>query len=219
MKLSNKNLDRLLGLEWLETNGLGGYASSSITGANTRKYHGLLVAPFNPPTERKILVAKVEERINTKGNIDDISVNLYPNTSHPKGERFLQDFKRKPIATWIYKGANWKLEKKIFMVPNSNTTVISYKNIGKSSFGIEVHPLFEDKDYHSNFRENNFDYYYEYKTTKSLKIHSYPYSLALYMGWSKGVFNENRAWYKNVQLPKEAYSCLLYTSPSPRDRG
>ncbi len=205
MKLNNKALEELLDIEWLETNGQGGYASSSITGANTRKYHGLLVAPFNPPTERRVLVSKVEERVKQGDAIDDISVNLYPNTSHPKGEQFLVDFERRPISRWNYENTNWKLSKKTFMVQGSNTTVVCYMNTGKSAFEIELHPLFEDKDYHSTFHENSFDYYYEHNNKKSIKIHSYPDSPALYFSWSKGGFQEHRAWYKDIQLSKEAY--------------
>ena len=51
--------------EWLVTNGLGGYASGTLSGANTRCYHGLLIAAFSPPVDRKILVAKIEERVNS----------------------------------------------------------------------------------------------------------------------------------------------------------
>ncbi len=204
MNLKSKNISELLELEWLETNGLGGYASSSVSGANTRKYHGLLVAPFNPPTERRVLVAKIEERIVQNHVIDDISVNQYSGIVHPKGYNYLTSFKRRPIASWIYQGKNWKLQKKIFMVPNSNTTVVCYKNLGKEIFDIELHPLLENKDYHTTSRENDFDFYYE-SNNKSLKIYAYPDSAALYLNWSQGAFIENRAWYKEIELPKEQY--------------
>ncbi|UII80318.1 amylo-alpha-1,6-glucosidase [Flagellimonas sp. CMM7] len=206
MNLKDKKIDELLSMEWLETNGLGSYASSSIVGANTRKYHGLLVASMNPPTERTVLVAKVEERIfNGDGDtIDDLSVNQYPEAIHPKGYAHLQSFERRPIATWIYKGKGWKLSKKVFMVPHSNTTVVIYENLGKNVFDMEVHPLLEHKDYHWTMHQNNFDFYYE--TIKGgMKIYPYPDSSPFYIGWSRGDFIEERAWYNNIQLYKEAY--------------
>ena len=63
MDCTSLQLEEMLKKEWLETNGLGGYASSTILGANTRKYHGLLVASLNPPTDRKVLIAKIEEKV------------------------------------------------------------------------------------------------------------------------------------------------------------
>ena len=205
MILQGKKIEELLELEWLATNELGGYASSSIIGANTRKYHGLLIKPNNPPTERRVLVSKIEERIGVHNRYDDISSNVYPNSHHPNGENFIYSFERTPMATWNYKGNEWGLEKKIAMVPNSNTTMVSYKNTGTTAFEIELHPLFVEKDYHSTFRQNHFDFYYENPNAKAMKIHSYPDSAPVYLSWTKGDFTENRAWYHDIQLPKEDY--------------
>jgi len=204
MNLKNKEIADLLNQEWLATNGIGGYASSSIVGANTRKYHGLLVAAFNPPTDRRVVVGKIEERIIQGENISDISVNQYPGVIHPQGHQFLKSFERMPIATWVYEGKGWKLEKKVFMVPDSNTTVVIYENIGTKELELEAHPLFEHKDYHSTSPENHFDFYYE-QNKSSIKVHAFPDSPAVYMSWSKGIFEEHRAWYKNIQLQKEEY--------------
>ena len=60
-------LEQALGLEWLETNGLGGFASSTITGANTRRYHGLLVAATKPPVGRVVMLSKLEETLVVNG--------------------------------------------------------------------------------------------------------------------------------------------------------
>lgn len=204
MNLENENIDTLFNKEWLETNGIGGYASSSIAGANTRKYHGLLVAALNPPTDRRVFVSKVEERIIEGNDTYDISVNQYPGTVYPQGHHYLKSFERKPISTWIYEGKNWTLQKKLFMVPQSNTTVVTYENIGGWEFDIELHPLLANKDYHSTFRENDFDFYYE-SDQSNIKVYAYPDSSPLFLNWSKGKFTESRAWYKNIELPKEQY--------------
>ncbi len=207
MKIQGHKTEELLDMEWLDTNGIGGYASSTIIGANTRKYHGLLVASLNPPTDRKVLVAKVEERVNKGGKSEDLSVNKYPGTYYPMGHKLLKTFDRRPLANWFYEGEDWELRKKIFMVPGSNTTVVIYKNAGWESFDLELHPLLEHKDYHGNSHENYFDFYYEH-SGMSLKIHAYPDSPPLFMGWSLGTFSEYRAWYKNVELAKEQFRGL-----------
>lgn len=204
MTLSNTEIQDLLNMEWLDTNSLGGSASSSISGANTRKYHGLLVAAFNPPTDKRVLLAKVEERIHQKGEFHDLSVNQFPGTIYPEGHRYLNSFERRPIATWNYGGKSWKIQKKVFMVPNSNTVVLIYENMGSDSFDIELHPLLVHKNHHATSHENHFDFYYEPRKS-GIKVHAFPDSPALYLKWSKGTFDENRVWYKNFELPKEEY--------------
>jgi len=71
------------GREWLEANGLGGYAMSTVTGENTRRYHGLLVAAMRPPVSRAVLLSKVEDTLLVGGRRIDLSTNLFPeNRSH-----------------------------------------------------------------------------------------------------------------------------------------
>src|SRR5688500_11042944 len=83
--------------EWLETNGIGGYASSSVSGANTRRYHGLLVAATRPPLGRMVLLSKFEETVIIDGKRFDISTNQYPGTIYPTGYKFLKDFRLDPF--------------------------------------------------------------------------------------------------------------------------
>ena len=200
-------LAELFSKELLETNGLGSYSSMSICGANTRKYHGILVASSNPPTERRVLVAKVEERIQINGRTLDLSVNQYPEQFIQRAFNISNLSKRRPVAQWKYGEEDWALSKILFMVQGSNTTVVKYQNTGTENIKIELHPLYSNKDYHSEFRENDFDFYYE-KKNSILKIHAFPNSPALYCSWSKGTFTEHRSWYKNQQLEREAYRGL-----------
>ncbi|MCJ7752245.1 MAG: glycogen debranching enzyme N-terminal domain-containing protein, partial [Armatimonadetes bacterium] len=79
--------------EWLETNGLGGFASSTIAGANTRRYHGLLVAALRPPTHRTLLLSKLEETLAVREVEYDLSCNQYPGAIHPEGFRHLSEFR------------------------------------------------------------------------------------------------------------------------------
>lgn len=79
MKYSKKDISIENGLakEWIITNGIGGYASSTIIGCNTRKYHGLLIAPLTPPARRYLILSKIDESIE----IDTKKYNLYTNMS------------------------------------------------------------------------------------------------------------------------------------------
>src|SRR5437763_14867475 len=78
--------------EWLVTNGLGGYASSSLSGANTRRYHGLLVSTLNPPSDRRVLLSKVEDSVSIGESTVELSANQYPGAIPPHGFRFLERF-------------------------------------------------------------------------------------------------------------------------------
>ena len=75
MKFAKDDLkiEEALGKEWIITNGIGGYASSTIIGANTRKYHGLLVAPLIPPARRTLILSKIDESLELDGRKYEIN--------------------------------------------------------------------------------------------------------------------------------------------------
>jgi len=148
--------------EWLETNGLGGFASSTITGLNTRRYHGLLIAATQPPVGRMALLSKLEETLVVNGKRYDLSANQYHNTAggtvHPQGHCILKEFRTDPFPTFVYEVAGVVIEKSIFMIHGENTTVVEYKRRKKSrkvlDCRLEVHPLVAFRDYHSTAHEN-----------------------------------------------------------------
>src|SRR6516225_10812211 len=102
--------------EWLETNGIGGFASSTATGMNTRRYHGLLVAATNPPVGRMVLLSKLEETAIVNGRRYELSANRYPGVVHPQGYRYLKSFQLDPYPVFIYDLDGGELEKSLFMV-------------------------------------------------------------------------------------------------------
>src|SRR5687767_2991150 len=102
--------------EWLETNGLGGFASSTIVGINTRRYHGLLVAALRAPVGRAVLLSKVEEILWIGDRYYEFSANQYPGVIHPKGYLWQTEFRLDPLPTFRYQIADIVLEKTIFML-------------------------------------------------------------------------------------------------------
>src|SRR6478672_8752204 len=113
--------------EWLETNGLGGFACGTIAGANTRRYHGLLMAALNPPGGRMLLLSKLEETLVLGKQRIDLSTNEYGGAVHPRGYLCLSSFRLEPFPTFTYEAAGVKLEKSLFMLSGSNTVQIEYK--------------------------------------------------------------------------------------------
>jgi predicted glycogen debranching enzyme len=147
--LSALRLDGLIAREWLAANGNGGFASSTLCGLNTRKYHGLLVAAMAPPVRRMVLLSRVEETIQYNGQAFDLSCNEYPGTVHPQGHNFLRAFHHEPFPRWAYQGEGWTIEKQLRPLAGENTVVLSYTALGGSaSVELEVRPLFALRGMH-----------------------------------------------------------------------
>src|SRR5882672_1719613 len=121
------NLDAATRREWLETNGLGGFASSTIIGLITRRYHGLLVAATKPPVGRVVMLSKLEETLLIEGQPFDLSANRYPGAVHPQGFRYLKQFRLDPFPTFTYEVEGIEIEKTVFMIYGENSTVVQYE--------------------------------------------------------------------------------------------
>ena len=137
--------------EWLETNGIGGFASSTMAGMNTRRYHGLLVAATRPPVGRTVLLSKIEERLRVGDAIYDLSTNQYPGAIHPNGYGYLSEFRLDPMPTFVYRAGNVLLEKTVFMIQGENSTALRYRllNNPESDVRLDLLPLIAFRDYHS----------------------------------------------------------------------
>jgi predicted glycogen debranching enzyme len=152
------DLDRAQHLEWLETNGLGGFSSSTIIGLNTRRYHGLLVAATRPPVVRTVLLSKLEETVVIDSQPFDLSVNRYPGAVHPQGFRYLKQFRLDPFPTFTYEVDGVTLEKSVFMMQGENSVVVQYQLMQspKRANAIElfIRPLIAFRDFHNLTHEN-----------------------------------------------------------------
>jgi predicted glycogen debranching enzyme len=154
------DLDVALRREWLETNGLGGFASSTIVGLNTRRYHGLLVAATKPPVGRLVLLSKLEETLLIDAKPFELSANRYPGVVHPQGFRYLKQFRLDPFPVFSYEVDGIEIEKTVFMIRGENSTVVQYelkKNNRPEppkSLQLELRPLIAFRDYHGTTHEN-----------------------------------------------------------------
>lgn len=151
-----RDLQAATSREWLETNGLGGFASSTIIGLNTRRYHALLTAATKPPVGRYVLLSKLEETLVIDGERFDLSANQYPGVVHPRGFELLESFRLDPFPVFTYWVGEVTVEKSVFMVQGENTTVIRYHAIGASSdVTMELRPLIAFRDFHSTTHGND----------------------------------------------------------------
>ncbi|HEY0077363.1 MAG TPA: amylo-alpha-1,6-glucosidase [Pyrinomonadaceae bacterium] len=120
------NLDGAGTREWLETNGLGGFSSSTITGLNTRRYHGLLVAATEPPVGRTVMLSKLEETLVIDGRRFELSTNQYPGVVHPQGYTYQTGFRLDPFPVFTYRVEGIEIEKSLFMLQGENSVAIRY---------------------------------------------------------------------------------------------
>ena len=144
--------------EWLETNGIGGFSSSTVIGLNTRRYHGLLTAATRPPVGRLVLLSKLEETLVIDGRRQELSANQYLGAVHPQGYEYQTGFRLDPFAVFTYEVEGMKLEKRVFMRQGENTTVVQYQLSQPAneanSIKLEIRPLIAFRDYHSTTHEN-----------------------------------------------------------------
>ncbi|MEP6925028.1 MAG: amylo-alpha-1,6-glucosidase [Pyrinomonadaceae bacterium] len=204
------NLNEATTREWLETNGIGGYASSTIAGINTRRYHGLLVAATTPPTGRAVLLSKLEEAVSVDGTIYELSANQYPKTIYPNGYSFLKSFRLNPFPIWQFEIAGEfgiiEIEKSVFMVDNENTVVVEYKFNSTSdiqNLKLELRPLVAFRDYH-HLRHVEDDFQKTFQTTgNSVSIKPIADLPALNFSFKDAEIEQTGFWYRNFEYERE----------------
>ena len=194
--------------EWLETNGIGGYASSSVAGANTRRYHGLLVAATRPPLGRVVLLSKFEETLIVDGERFEISSNQYPGAVSPKGYEYLVDFCLDPFPRWIFNVEGIEIEKATFMVHGENTTVCQWKITNPSEIldlrsEIELKPLLAFRDHH-HLRHVDVNFEREFVAeAASVSITPYAEMPTLHFAHNAEKIEKQGFWYRNLEYAIE----------------
>lgn len=150
MKYLNKelSLEECLDKEWIVTNGIGGYASSTIIGANTRKYHGLLVAPLTPPGRRHLILSKLDESIEINGKKHILYTNVCKNYIS-EGFKLQEEFERNYVPIFTYKLQDIVINKTICMEYGKNTVCVLYKiKNGKNNVKLNITPVINFRDFH-----------------------------------------------------------------------
>ena len=195
--------------EWLETNGLGGFAASTIVGLNTRRYHGLLTAATKPPVGRMVLLSKLAEALIINGRRYDLSANQYPGTVHPQGFQFQTGFRLDPFPIFTYLVEGIEIEKSVFMVQGENTTVVQYDlhslpdGGGTAQIKLEIRPLIAFRDYHSTTHENSSLNSHVEIENGLASVAPYPDLPTLYFAHDPGEINTHGDWFRNFEYRVE----------------
>lgn len=201
--------DQTLSLEWLETNGLGGYASSTITNCNTRKYHGLLVSNLQNPFGKYVFLSQLEDVFKHIETEHFLTAHQYCDAFLDGSFDYYQEFKLATHPVFFYRFGNIVLSKEILLLHGQDTILIKYKlqhtkndDISKSK--IILRPLLACRNFHDLTHENN-------SINKTLNICQGGFAITPYEGLptlylqtnARHDFQENFQWYKNFHYIEE----------------
>lgn len=185
----NLNLENALNKEWLITNGIGGYASSTIIGANTRKYHGLLVAPLIPPAKRMLILSKLDESLEIYGKKYELFTNIGKDYIS-QGYKYQESFMKEYMPVFTYKINETEITKIVCMQYQKNTVGVYYKiKNGNYPAKINLAPVMNFRNIHEENNSCEFNLTQKTVGTKTeIKIEN---SVPIYINISEGKYIEH----------------------------
>jgi predicted glycogen debranching enzyme len=140
------DFERATGIEWLEPNGLGGWAGTTVAGAHSRRDHGLLVAATRPE-QRSVLLSRLDETIHAGGESFDLGCNRFPGTVAPRGFEYLTSFRKDLFPVFEYEAGGVRLRKTVTAVEGENTTLVLYEILeAPGPFVLSLRPFLAGRD-------------------------------------------------------------------------
>jgi predicted glycogen debranching enzyme len=191
--------------EWLETDGLGGFASGTVSGPRTRRYHALLVHATTPPTGRVVLVNGVEAWVDTPAGTYALTTQAYaPDVLHPDGAERLVAFSREPWPSWTWRlPGGTEVEHEVVMRHGAPVAALGWR-LAAPCPGVRLHvrPLLSGRDFHATHRENGafrFD-----AEVRGARVAWRPYdALPAVVALSNGRYDHDPTWYRSFLLAEE----------------
>jgi predicted glycogen debranching enzyme len=199
--------DDAIGKEWLVTNGLGGYAASTVLGINTRKYHGLLVAALHPPGDRTVCLAKLDEDVLVGNSIYRLGANEFHDKIYPEGYCSLKELVVSPFPSFAYSVPDIEVTKTIFMPKGKNAVAAIYKvlNQGGAEIRIRVYPLLTCRHFHTvvDRRRNPLDFSQK-QSGGEVEVDFNAPKATVTVRSTTGEFNEKATWIERLYYREEA---------------
>ncbi|MCK6471352.1 MAG: amylo-alpha-1,6-glucosidase [Planctomycetes bacterium] len=193
--------EQALSREWLETNGLGGFACGTVAGPRTRRYHGLLVPALKPPVERRVLLAALDEELVIKSQPLALSSHEYPGAVHPDGHTRLVGFRLDPWPVWTYEVDGCVVEREFFLVHGTDAAVLRYRLLsGARRAALFLRPFLAFRDFHATTHET--DLWDRRARIEQGRVAFRPFASmpALWLGHSNGGYRHEPDWYRNFEL-------------------
>lgn len=185
--------------EWVITNGIGGYAGSSIIGAHTRKHNGMLIASLHAPVERYMVLSKINEKLEVGEKEYSFFTNQRPGGNNEEGQKYLQRFCYDYVPEFTYYAGGVFVTKTISLQHGKNTVACTYDILGGSSKAVlTLVPLFNYRDHHE--RSERADLKFE-TTNSSQTITLVPEknkNISIRMYVSEGEISEREEIYDEI---------------------
>ncbi len=196
--------------EWLVTNGIGGYASGTVAGLLTRRYHGLLIAALNPPLGRTLLLTKLDETVFYGEQTYALSCNRWADgTVSPHGYQHLEHFSLEgTIPVWRFACADALLEKRVWMQQGANTTYVQY-TLSRATLPLKLtlKALVNYRDYHGSTQGDGWQMTAE-PVKQGIQVTAYPGALPFYLLSDRDQASPVHDWYKGFDLAEEHFRGL-----------
>jgi len=196
--------------EWLVTNGLGSYASGTVAGLLTRRYHGLLVAALKPPLGRTLLLTKVDETAQYDGRSYPLHTNRWADgTVAPQGYRHIESFRLEgTLPVWRFACADALLEKRIWMQPGAHTTYLRYTlRRATQPLALTMKALVNYRDYHGNTHGGDWRMKID-PIKQGICVTAFPTAQPLYLLTDGAEASPAHDWYFGFDLAVERYRGL-----------
>ncbi len=190
--------------EWLEADGLGGFASGTTSGVRTRRYHALLLTATTPPTGRVVLVNGFDAWVDTPSGSFALTTQRYaPNVQHPDGASRIASFTSEPWPTWEFATPDGvRLMQEILVEHGTGTVLVTWTLIAGGPVALRVRPFFSGRDYHSMHHENA-DFRFDAERRDGM-VTFRPYGgLPCVVSLSNGDYWQAPDWYRNFLYRSE----------------
>lgn len=191
--------------EWLVTNGVGGYASGTVAGLLTRRYHGLLVAALKPPLGRTLMLAKLDDTVLYGDRFYPLHTNRWADgTVGPHGYRHIEKFFLEgTVPTWRYACADALLEKRIWMQPGANTTYIYYQlTRATQPLTLTLKAMVNYRDYHHTTQGQGWRMTIV-PEENGVYVSAFPEAAQLHLTSDRAIATESHDWYYGFDLIAE----------------
>src|SRR5213596_2357357 len=191
--------------EWLCVNGSGGFASGTIAGTQTRRYHGLLVAALDPPLGRTLLAAQVHDSVDYGGRTWALFCGRWAGgVAEPSGYQLVERFRLDGTTpVWTYAVAEALIEKRVWMEPGANTTYLRWRVLrAREPVALTVKALVDYRDYHATTRGGDWRMDVA-RVPDGLRVTAFDGARPLLLLARGAAAEPAHAWYRDFDLPLE----------------
>ena len=192
--------------EWLLTNGIGGFASGTVAGSSTRRYHGLLVAALKPPAGRTLLVAGLDEIVSLVGNTYSLATHRWASGAvAPQGHLLIEKFYLDgQFPVWIYKTGAVRIEKRIWMRDGENTTFVRYSLIeSDAAVSLDVKALVNYRDFHTATHSGDWHLRIE-PIADGIRVTPFDGATPFHLKSLGAAVEPQHVWYRDFFYPRES---------------